>query len=267
MSEIISTLYTTSYYTFSSPRYNTLYNYPTQLVPEDYSIFDAVNGTCDKYFPCYVLTSCDKPKTELVKNTGEAIENKGCFSFREHIQKAATKKVGKKDKPASPSNDLAQYKIQSDLYTTVRLNAGWSVIQTKNIYENNQPVEYLPQFVVRALGNNTSIRELYVEDLDTEKVKNINSSTTNFLSGELVVYKKNIYKCIKDTLNYPPVTAGSDTEEWKYINFSNVFNADIFALTDTSSAYFTEVSDEERLFDPDKEDDTLICWSVAYYHQ
>lgn len=267
MSEISSTLYTTSFYVFGSPRYNCIRNYPTILAPEDYTSYDGLNGTCDKYFPCYTLTSNDKPITEFVNEKGEVVKNEGAFGFREHQPKTKFKIVGKKDNPDSPSNStLARHKIYEDLYITSKLNPGWCVIQSQQKQESETAkIENVPQFVVRALGNNGSMRQLYALDLDAQEPQALNMTTVGFLAGDIVVYKSNLFKCLKDTVVFPP-TSAVDNEEWKYMNFENVFNADLFALTPEKSAYFMDVSDENRKFDPTKADDTLMCWSVAYHH-
>lgn len=271
MSEIVSTIYTTPYYTFSSPRYNCLRNYETGLIPENYANFDALNGSCDKYFPCYTLTVNSIPKTELVNNNGERKTQQGSFAFREHMPRATTRIVGRKDRPATPFNaTLQRYKLYQDKYITAKLNPGWCVIQTQiepPASEGGKQT-YLPQFVVRALGNNSSIKQLYAIDLDDEKTQQLYVSSTRFLAGEIVQFKKNLFKCIEETSSYPP-TSGQDTDNWQYLNFErNVFNADIFALEETNSAFFMSITDDRRKFDPvvDNTNDDLICWSLAYYH-
>lgn len=269
MSEIVSQFYTNTYYTFASPRYNCIKNFPTTLVPEDYSRFDGINGTCDKFFPCYSLLENNRPKTELVNNAGDVFEQKGVFGFREHKRKFQSRFIGSKNSTNAYANKtLSKHRVDEDKYVSTTLNPGWCVIQTavKPPKTPTEKVTYIPQFVVRALGNNDSIRQLYAVNLDDES-NQLYSSNTDFAEGEIVNFKNNLFKCVKSTKEYPP-TELKDNDFWQYINFDrNVFNADLFVLTDTDSKYFLPVSDNKRNFDPKREvDDTLLCWSVAYYH-
>lgn len=252
-------------YTFASPRYNCIVNFPSVLVPEDYRLFDSLNGTADKYFPCYTLLQGSSPKTVLYNNLGIQTEHEGVFGFREHSKHRKSFKVGKKDNPASPSNkNLFQAKVFTDRYITTNLNPGWCVIQTVETVVNDETV-YTPNYVVRVLGNNSVTKELYAINLDDEDIE-IEYTNASFVAGDIAIYKQNLFKCIKETNLFPPKQL-IDNEYWKSLNMNNVFNADLFTLTNKTSSYVAEVGEEDRRFNPDSEDDSLICFNIAYWHE
>lgn len=270
MSEIVSTLYITPYFTYGSPRYNCVRTLPTVLVPEDYKAFDNLNGTCDKYFPCYTLTTNTPPKTELINNEGVTTMLKGSFSFREHRTSTDYSIIGRKSNPGSPYNlGLARHKVYLTKCLTAKLNPGWCVLQTriKPPQDEEGKDTYIPQFVVRILGNNDTIKQLYAVDLDEETTQNIYGSQTDFLPGEIIKYKQNLFKCIIQTKDYPPITPTTNNN-WQYLNLNkSIFNADLFAISDNNAEYFLSVEEDKRKFNPTTDDpDTLVAWNAAYYH-
>lgn len=269
MSEIVSTLHTTPYYTFASPRYNCLRNYPTTLIPEDYEHFDSVNGSADKYFPCYTLTSNQPPVVELVDNKGVKYPLKGNLSFRKHLDKGSFKIVGRKDNPDKPFNqNLARHKVYFTSYVSSKFNPGWCVIQTYNQPPSlpGDKVTYIPQLLVRCLGNNMSVAELYAYDLDSADKGALLISEEGFLPGDIVLYKKHLFKCHVPTKSYPP-SQQKDNQFWNVIDLqNNVFNADVFTISKEGAKYYKDATDETRRFDPVKDNQgTLVSWSIAYY--
>ena len=262
--ETISTIYNTLNHGFGSPRYHALLNLETLIVPEDYSLFDSLNGTCDKYFPCYSLISSTKPVTEFIDNLGVATTiAKGPLSMRELSTNKLPAIIGRNDSPARPFNStLARHKVFTTTLGSSLLNPGWCNIQVKEGLESGKTT-YAPQYIIRNLGNTSSIAQLYAIPID-DKAK-LGAST--FYVGDITIYKNNLWRCKVETLNLPPVKPETPSQEWDNVSESSVFNSDVFAVTPTSSAYLMSAKDEERQFNPSTDEpESLIAWSVAYYH-
>lgn len=250
---------TTSFYQFSSPRYNSVRSFESILIPENYHTHDSINGSYDKLFPCYSLTESDKPKTQLVLQDNQTIDLVGSFQLKEVRKNIKTKYIGKKINPDKPyNNNLDRKEVLYNLYEGMKLNTGWSVIQTrtKNNYKE-------PLFLVRCLGDTNAITAIFAIPLD----ETINKFDLEVEIGTIVSYKSNIWRCIAKTKEYPPKTPVLTTNYWKLYRTDNVFNADVFTLSRVGSNYLIKVTDQKRSFLPQKQkDDTLVVWNLAYYH-
>lgn len=261
-------------YLFSSPRYNTLRNQTTNLIPEDYGYYDSINGTYDLYYPCYSLDENDVPKMKLINQYGnETIITTGDIDIFVFKGKHEGKQVGKVENPANPHNStLEKKKVYYTQYMFNKLNPGWSILQTRPTKNSNNKEEYSPFLLVRLLGTKEVCNQIFSIDLDDKTIK---SGHVPFKIGVIVKYKEsdninetkyNIWKCIADTKELPPRKADITNSSWKLCDYTfNVFNADIFALGENKINYFTEINNADRKFHPDKEDETLICWNASYF--
>jgi hypothetical protein len=237
-------------------------NDPTVLIPADYIYQDQINGTYDKFFPCYSLDTSEVPKIELTIGSGSPKPlngDLGTVVFRDQFK---GKEVGKKAAFSSPTNSNLDYKkvFYTEHYYT-KLTPGWCVIQTTKDAQGDE----IPAYLVRALGNDQVCRSIHAIDLPSPKQT---TPLGNFLSGMIVRYEGSVWKCLKATQTYPPQKPTKRPSGfWELVEFtSNVFNADLFALSESGSSYFTEVSDPVRTFNPKTQDDSLILFNVAYHH-
>lgn len=270
----MSTVNLTSYYIFGSPRYNAAATFPTIMIPEDYAYYTGLNGTYDKYFPLYRLTETSEPTVELVSANADSFKIKGDLSIRVNNYKASTAEYGAiKGNAERPFNsNLEKQSVSYSYWAHTRLNAAWCVIQNKQDTSNPLNIEYIPQLLVRTLGNNAVLSDVHAIDLDSLKAGDTWKSS-EFPRGMIVKYKNNIWRCKRPNRQNPPskaLSSGQTNEDWEYMNLNdNVFNADLFALTpDGTSAYIFEVKDTKRRFNPilANKDDDLVCWNLAYYH-
>lgn len=259
-------LYTNSRFDYASPRYHSSLGFNGGIAADDFLAYDGINGTCDKYFPCYSLTSSPKAKTLFIDANGVSTEVKGSLEFRVDEAVKNVQVLGRKDTlPALSNSNLGRYEVDKKSQMTTNLNPGWCdiQIQTKTGTSTNDPDTYLPQFLIRVLGDNETTKYLYANKLEESK---IGVSSSDFLKGEIVEYKNNLFRCVKVTKRYPPSKQES-TEYWQYLNLDrHVFHADMFVLNKNKAVFFKDVQDDKRIFNPIKnEDDTLIAWNVSYY--
>jgi hypothetical protein len=268
--------HTVPYYTFASPRYRAVKNKQIELIPEDYNRYDSINGTYDKYFPLYAVDENEPPVLELVNEQGQATKMKGLMEFIPFRDKFTYREKGKKNERVNLANSNLEYKktfYQEHL--SIKLNPGWSLIQS-NVTTVAGKAKFTPKYIIRALGNNTSTRYNLAVKLPKLKSTESGYAANEFNPGTIVEYNGNLWKCLKPTKLYPPLTVatrnvGDDptTEEWDNINLvTNVFNADVFIVGGQGIGYLAEINDETRQFNPNKKDgdDTLVAWNLSYYH-
>lgn len=221
-------------------------------------------GRYDKYFPLYAITDTDDPKYILTAPTNEEKTIKGDLEPKLYRDKYKHRHLGKKEKPTGIFNSNLDFK---DLYYkewfSVKLNPAWTVLQT-----DGTAVTHL----IRCLGNNYTLKNVHAFSLDDNNKLDVIAGT--FPKGIVVLYKKNLWKCIKDTNKYPPTTLPTKTSpinvEWQSLaTSSNVFHADIFSTgKDSNFKYTRTVTEDNRNFNPTQEkDDTLVSWNVAYFNE
>lgn len=270
----MSILNQTSYFIFGSPRYNASTTFPTIKIPEQYTYYTGLNGTYDKFFPLYKLTSSDSPSLQLVDNLGNSSNITGDLSIRNTNYKSFRDTFGKNDNRSIPKNsNLEEKEVSYSYWSNINLNPAWCVIQTQVDTSDVENIEYSPVLLVRSLGNTNTTRQVHALDLDKQG-RESQWASADFPVGIIVKYKDNIWKCIKSTRQLPPdriPTVGDvSNDNWQLVNLEgNVFNADLFALgKNGASGYLLEVSDKDRKFDPSKDNvqDELVCWNMAYYH-
>jgi hypothetical protein len=270
----MTTVNLTSYYIFGSPRYNVATTYPTILIPENYEYYTGLNGTYDKYFPLFKLTESSEPLLDLVSANASTSPIKGDLSIRVNNYKALTTTFGAiKGSAEKPFNsNLEKKSVSYSYWAHTRLNPAWCVIQNKQDNSDPQNIQYIPQLLVRTLGNNAVLSNIHAVDLDTLQPTTTWKSS-EFPIGMIVKYKENLWRCKKATRTNPPEKSlknGQTNSEWDYLNLNdNVFNADLFALTeDGTSGYMFEVKDNHRKFNPilANKDNDLVCWNLSYYH-
>lgn len=259
----IGTVHRLSDYTFASPRYHSIINYPTVYASEDYLSHDSINGTYDKNYPLYMMTASSVPKLELVNQYGESSDMVGDINTRLYLQDSEIKTVGKQEKRTNPTNtNLEEITIKYNDYITNNLNPGWCVIQTISRFVNDK-IEYSPLFLVRALGNTLSSMSLYSIELDESKT----IATNEFTVGTIVKYKKTVWKCVSPTRIYPPSNPLTITPHWTSLDGRlSVFYADLFVIAENSK-YFMEIEDSNRYFSPSQQDDSLVSWNISAYVQ
>lgn len=236
--------------TYASPRYNCIANSPTSIIPNNYKMYDAVNGDYDKFYPCYTIHTNNAPQYRLIDHEGKSVEVKGdlvCYVVRDRYKGRIQ---GMKDDPDIPYNSTLekQYIYQTE-YGTIKLNPGWTSIQLKGIQ---------PLYLVRVLSNSKVTELVFSNVLDSK------SNVINFPKGTIVRYKNNLYKAAVNTEGLPDIKI----DQWvKVPTDLNVFKADVFILTTGGSSYLTEVKDKKRKFnaiaDPTG---TLVTFNVSYYH-
>jgi hypothetical protein len=270
----MSTVNLTSYYVFGSPRYNAATTYPTIVIPEDYTYYTGLNGTYDKYFPLYRLDESSEPLIEIVNSKGTSSALKGDLAMKLSSYNAKSATFGAiKGSQERPFNSNLEKKIISYSYWAhTRLNSAWCVIQNKQDATDIQDIKYVPQLLVRVLGNNAVLSQIHAIKLDTLKADSV-WKTTDFPVGMIISYKDNVWKCKKQTKTNPPdkkLKEGQQNEFWEFMNLAdNVFNADLFAITeDGSTGYMFEITDKKRKFNPiiSNKNNDLVSWNLAYYH-
>lgn len=264
-------------YVFSSPRYNTFRNQSTNLIPENFGYYDSINGSQDKYFPCYSLDTNDIPKMYIIDQLGQTTQIKDgdieVFLFR---AKYGGKRVGKVENPDKPYNSNLQTNlIYYQQYMYSKLNPGWCTIQTLSTKDLNNKYIYNPFLLVRVLATNEVCEQMFAIDLDD---KELSLGSVPFRSGIIVKQKEDtnvnttryyLWKCLKETTEKPPRNGSiGSTSEWKLLDYSyNVFNADLYYIADNQINYFMEVNNTTRKFHPNKENDTsLISYNVSYFN-
>lgn len=260
------TVHTLSYFTYGSPRYNAVRSYGTDKIPNDYALHDSVNGTYDKWFPLYRLTESEPPLMQLVTYEGNASTVKGDLSLRNVRDKYTSAQSGaiKKGTEAPTNSNLELKTIHYSMWDSIRLNPAWCVIQ--NTVDNTTPtaIKYIPTYLVRVLGNYGIAKGIH----STKISEDSKQRTDDYAKGSLLLYKDNLWLCTKPTRTSPPDSKYSYSSEWSlYKPENNVFNADIFSLSENgSSSYMMAITDPKRKFNPLEQKSDLIMWNVAYYH-
>ena len=265
-----SILNTLDGYVYGSPRYHSIITYPSKYAPDDYLYQDSINGTYDKHFPLYTLNSNSIPILNLIDSNGVKSEVKGDLAVKLRQKSDKVRKVGRQEEfnTVPLNSNLTAKEVITDSYSTMNINPGWCVIQTKSYIEDNT-VKYQPYILTRILGNTLLSSELYAIELDEDKVV----STEDFIPGTIVKYKENIWKCLSPTKIYPPSSFNQQSDSWFSIEArNNIFYVDIFLLSEEGSAYFIELEESDRHFNPVLEGDitedtnTLVSWNLAYYY-
>lgn len=254
-----------AYYTYGSPRYNAVKSFSPTKIPNDYSYHDDVNGTYDKWFPLYRLTSTEEPRLQLVNAEGQTYNITGTLALKPIQNRSFSQEYGAiKNGTEQPFNsNLEKQKVFYSTWSGIRLNPAWMTIQNRVDKSNPQKTVYTPVLLIRILGNETIVNGIHaIEISDTQKISN-----EEFPEGLFINYKKRLWKCIKKTRRYPPSTNQS-TSEWQlYKPETDIFHADIFSLANEGqSGYMLEVTEEKRKFNPLEAGDDLVCWNLSYYH-
>jgi hypothetical protein len=269
-----TTVHTTSYFTFGSPRYNSIHTLPTNIIPDDNEHYNALNGTYDKFFPLYRLIETDEPINELINQDGVVTELKG--ALKTHNTSYKTFKVnygaikGTTEKPYN--SNLEKQVVNYSNWSTIRLNPAWCVIQQIDKIENNT-VKFIPNLLIRALGTNSVVNQIHALDLDADKKNTITEwKSADFPAGLIVKYKDNSWRCLRATRKLPPDKLPKiplPDSDWLYLNYNDsVFNADVFVISEAGdSSFLKEVKDTKRIFHPlrDNKNNDLVCWNLAYY--
>lgn len=254
-----------SNYTYGSPRYNATRAYTVDKIPNDYGHHDGLNGTYDKWFPLYRITNTTEPRLEIITAEGNTSELKGSLALKPIQSRYTSKNYGAiKGNSEQPLNsNLEKQTVFYSNWAGVRLNPAWTTIQ--NTIDSSSPgvVRYIPSFLVRILANEAVIKGVHAIALgETQTWSNV-----EFPSGMIVEYKSNIWKCVRQTREYPPSTAYSNTYWQICPSEINVFRADLFSLSESGeSMYMLEVTDSKRKFNPLDAGSDLVCWNVAYHH-
>lgn len=245
-----SLIYRTDGYIFASPRYHAFPAIETTKIPDNYANYDSTNQTYDKYFPCYALNTSDEPQLQLIQQDGKVSKLEGDIQLTHLTYKLKGRKIGKKSTPSLFSNStLEEKQVFYSEYATPKLHPGWSTIQLV-------PNTSKPTYLVRALGNNTSLENYFALQVDQET-----SPITDYPVGTIIKYSKKYWLCLSSTKVLPKDAASF----WQQINFpTNVFNADVYAMTESKIKYVKQVTSKRR-FNPLQPDTTLVNWNVSYY--
>jgi len=266
MSNTLNNISLISTYNYGSPRYHTILNLPTVIIPEDYVTHDAVQGTYDMNFPLYVMTNNNPPVIELVDENSNINQIKGSLAPYLSQKAYMTKQIGKQATTTIPTNtNLDSQTISYDEYLHINVNPSWCTIQNNYVSNTNSNTTITPRFLVRVLGNSILISDIYALTLASS---NLGVSNTLFPVGIIVSYNNNLWINTQSTNLYPPSTANAQSDYWNNLNgITNIFNADLFFLSSNGTSYFTSVSDDSRDFNPLTEDDTLVAWNLSYYQE
>lgn len=256
-------------YIYASPRYHTVLNYPTILIPEDYSYNDSIYGTYDLNFPLYALNQTPIPTLNIVNQESNSVPIIGTLAPYLLKENFKQREIGRKNTTTIPTNTNLDYKkVTYNQYINIKLNPAWCVVQNydvANINLNTSNVTYQPRFIVRILGNTLLSDELYSLQLTDN---GLNIYTSDFPIGLIVKYNNNLWKCVQNTSKYPPKNVDTLDNNWLNLNSRlNIFYADLFILNSNKSSYFMEVADDKRYFNPVEQDDTLVSWNLAYWEE
>lgn len=292
-------------YIHASPRYNAVKNFLVDgntKVAEDYARYDTLNGTADKFFPCYSLTDCSNSSntvtTFLIDELGmpgvgdninrEQPSIRGSFTYSpiytsEGMLKSTVKTIGKKvyTKSSPVNSNLAKVESEGMYYNALKSNPGWCIIQSIPVQKegSNPPqITEMPIYFIRPLGNNDSIKMLYARNMGTKILKR-ETTGDKFEEGELISYLDRIFRCKSPTNTLPVIQTYKNTfvpnDYWEELNFAdNVFHADVFAFVDGKLIFFKMAEDPVRKFNPNLNKDpktgqnpnsNLVCWAVGYY--
>jgi hypothetical protein len=254
-------------YTYASPRYHTILNLPTNIIPEDYISHDTVQGTYDMYFPLYVMTSNNPPSIQLIDNNNNINQILGALAPYLNTAAYTTRQIGYHNKIlTNPTNsNLDTANISYDEYLHISINPCWCTIQANISNNNNNNTSNInPQFLVRILGNAPLISSIYAITLASNS---LSVSTVPFPVGMIVNYNNNLWMCTASTNIYPPTMNNiTITDNWINLNsLTNVFNADVFAINENITTYYKHVTDDSRTFNPLLQDDSLVAWNVSYW--
>ena len=249
---------------WSSPRYHAFINYDTVFLPDDYLSYDSLNGTADKYFPLYTITETDEPVIEEVKSNGIVSESNtlGLYRLRSNLLK---RDVGRKRDPQPPYNSNLELKVVSYVeLESLSFNPGWSTLQTVDIQTVNGPIQEA-NILVRVLGNRGVVEDIYAVDLDTQPYEELRESVDTIPTGVIYKLNDNLWECIKPTKSLPPEDK-SESDEWALIEYSNVFNADVYSYAEGRVSKIYTVVEDSRDFDPIRDGgESLVCWNLSYY--
>lgn len=242
----MSVFNTVAGYTFASSRYHSTFPISSIWQDENYSRYDKVNGTYDKYWPCFALTESPEPVLSclLPDNSITAVQGDVApFPYERDYGKRTMGAINYQHQLVNSNLDRKTISFNSWIYS--KLTIGWGTIQTF--------------YMTRILADSTTAAFLYALELPKE------NSTLSFPAGLIVSYDKKTYKCIKATSSQPT----TDSQEWELLQGTNAFVADVFTFSPTEIKYSTTVTDPVRVFQPsievNKEDSNLISWNVSYW--
>jgi hypothetical protein len=267
----ITTFNTIPDYIYGSPRYHSITNYPTVLVPEDYSYIDSSQGSYDLHYPLYNLTTNPIPKLEIVDQKGNKLSIQGSLQLKLAEKNYKTVKSGKTNSTERPQNsNLQENIINYDSYISIKLNPGWCYIQEISTKDKDNPNKLIfkPRFLIRTLGTNSVISKVHSIPLENiSKSNKSNVASTAFSTGIIVSYNNLLWKCLKSTVNYPPKSYKIKVPEWQILlEDNNPFKVDLFVINGDRIEYVIEIIDTKRKFRPNTADSSLLTWNLSYYH-
>lgn len=251
-----TTLHTTDKYIHANPNYNTVNNYETIIIPENYLYINSINGTYDKYFPLYALNTNSNLATELIDKDNNSTTLEGYLGVRPVNTKHKERYIG--NKFTGDNEKIQQKKVT---YTKNILPTVVPALSHIQLTDSDNPV---PQYLIKILGNYYIAKEYGATKLSSKTVY----STQEFKVGDLIVYNNVLWECKNNTLSYPPETAAQSNNDWKLpdIDLRNIFNAQVFAITGNTCVYIKQVKDLNRNFNTTTlQNNDLVCWNISYW--
>lgn len=241
-------------FTYGSPRYHS-YIYDNYIYEEDNFLgYDIINGTYDKYFPLYSITSNDEPKLSVTMPNGTVENLRGDVEIRLNRDKYGSKTIGWTDYRHPYVNQaLDQKEIKYSDYLHTNLNPAWCHIQINT----NDSVSF-NGYLIRTLGYK-EVTKAYLS-LDYKE------DFLQFFPKGIIVHSEDDsipLKAIQNTYNLPSI----ESSDWEVISDNDTpFNADYYSINESGNTqYINSIQDRNRSFRVEDSDTTLISWNMSVY--
>lgn len=234
---------------FLAPRNKVGVPFSTIFAAEDNDLFFNLNGTYDKHFPLYALTSIQgattnsRPSIFFINRLGTETKLSGAMTpqiFKERINR---REIGRKSEihPTLGNPNLALNTIYYREFLIPKFDPKYTLVVDGKFITNTiqKPNE---QFT----------------DLGTEP----SSVFEPFAKGSLVKYTNRYYRCLVPTKNYPLATDNS----WQQLpERQSIFTADIYSIFGTN-VQFLQTYTEDRTFRPEQQDTSLVTYNVSCFY-
>ena len=236
-------------HSFLAPRNQVGKPFSTLFIAEDNDAHWRLNGTYDKHFPLYALTSIQgastnyRPSISLINRLGTETRLSGSVTPQIFKEKINRREIGRKSEihPILGNSGLVLNRIYYREFMIPKFNPKYTLVVDSKFITNTiqKPAEQFTD-----LGASSS------------------SVFEPFAKGSLVKYSGKYYRCLVPTKAYP----ANDNNDWQQLpERQSIFTADIYGIFGSNVQYLQTYS-EDRTFRPEQQDTSLVTYNVSCFY-
>ena len=234
---------------FLSPRAKVGKPFSTLFIAENNDAHFNLNGTFDKHFPLYALTSIQgastnsRPSISLINRLGTETRLSGSVTPQIFKEKINRREIGRKSEihPILGNSGLALNTIYFREFLIPKFDPKYTLVVDS-------------KFITNTIQN------------PSQQFTDLGASPSSvfepFAKGSLVKYSGNYYRCLEPTKAYPSATDSN----WQQLSErQSIFTADIYAIFG-SNVQFLQTYSEDRTFRPEQQDTSLVTYNVSCFY-